>query len=328
MDDSLKDAQVAKARELYMMFVKPSHISRDTGLTTFEISQLIQKWRPERENIYFGDDYVNDLDRSRLSVHQAAVLAVDEILESIKHKRQLKNKRGERVRMDMYESESMVNILLKLDKLVPVLRPLLNELEPPKDVSPDVATIDAKYSVVTSQKVLQAIKKDKSMLLMLKEAFNGKEHDGAQPVQTSESSERPGVHVRQVVGETLPDTQEQGDRGAAETGISDDLGDLSEREADRVLGSRVDESIESGPDTDRGSAGSSDERRAESTDESLERPAAVERVEAQGRQYSEPTDETAVRASRESRARESDPEPEFQDITDRQLSDPFEDEFA
>lgn len=356
MADLSLDAQVAKARELYMMFVRPSVIRRDTGISHALLKEMMVKWRAERDDVAFGDDYANDIDRCRYVSHQAVVLAVDEIYEIIKHKKNLKNKRGEKVFMDMYETDAMLNIMLKLDRIMPILKPLMNP-EPAnmKDVGPDAALVTSKYEVITSHKVLKALKKDKAMLnMLLKEAHNGNEQDNGRPdgreTRESDSSrgsspsgeqreresraevrqvsqdaqgERPGDSVRVLVAESLPETQEPRDGRDAELGVSISVTALSEREANRLLGEPIARVAE-----DRGAVVGSDksspERDADNTAERAAKDVSRETLGAKADPYSESDDDDAIRASRESRAGE----PDFAREPETGLDDVFEDEFT
>lgn len=343
--DSVDAAILAKARLLILQFVKPTHVCRELGISREAIAKHLKAWERERDEVAFTIDYSTEKARQRYTTHQAINLAVDEVLEVLKHKKTLKNKRGEKVYMDMFETDAMMSTILKLDRIVPTSLPEPERPESSGASEPKI--IDATYQVITNQKVLQAIKKDKSMYNMLKEAFNEQgdsRNDRHNDEQKRSESEAQGLSDRGQEQSHIRDTENgEGDRGsllrlvAPELSVSQelragesakasneiDISTLSEGEANRVLGQRIDDSSKDRGASKREDSSSSEQRHANSSDRTSERSSDSERMATTTNTHIESPDQVDPTTSRESGAGEQYSETNAEGT----FSDPFEDEF-
>lgn len=339
--DAIDEAILARAKLLILQFVKPTHVCKELGLSRAVLDKHLKTWEKERDAVAFGIDYSAEKARQKFTAHQTMVLAIDEVLEVIKNKRALKNSKGKKVYMDMFETDAMMNVLMKLDRLIPMTP---HESESPREVAKDPSVIDATYQVITNQKVLQAIKKDKSMYSMLKEAINGegdsrndRHNDGEKQgeglsdvskmqshIRHAENVEGSGDALLRLVEPKLSGSQELRDGESAKISNEIDISALSEGEANRVLGQRIDDGYKDRGTSEQRDPGASEQRHAGSSNKSSEGSSDVKRVASPANTHTKSSDQSDAAATREDGSRE-----QYSEVTDEaRLDDVFEDEFS
>jgi len=324
------DPAIIKARELYWQFVMPEFIRKETGLTESKLRRLMygkgehdpNAWFMQRRKYHFEDRLLEEMERTRKVFHEAVKLQVDSFLETVKHYRQLKDKKGNPTKTDFNNHDLAANVILKYERIIPLLSPVLADqfeasIDAPK-------TIEAKFQVVTQEKVLQAIKKDKSMLkhiLALKEQEDGNTESNG-PSREAHRPKRSRDRVPTKVGEDLPQTTGHSELDASVHEINRVVED--EEPTDRELERTLDVSPADRRATFERDDGASAEGHALSSDLSIERSVSGQGVGAKTDQDSEPSDEADLAKIGEVGAGEQS----FAAVPETGLDDLFEDEFS
>lgn len=241
MSNPIDEAVKARAKEMYFHYIKPQHICKELGIQSSTLSKWVDRygtegWWTERKSS-LDEQFAEDNQRNLVQASNFTKVAVDFLATSIQERTQKKNKRGEKIPLDVYEMDALASSMIKLAKIMSV-NPGIREVEPEqlaapiKDVSPMEAVV---HNVIDTQKVLTALSRDKAMMARLerlqKEKQDGRTNERESSIESDAG--RSDEAVREQGSEELRrdrDLHREGDENLGRIGSAQVFGDSTDQE--------------------------------------------------------------------------------------------------